>query len=175
MTDYRKVDEALAAGRVWRAKEILQGRLRHSPYDQDLYRRYGEVLLEMKDLPEAGRYLFLSGVRDSVYTEAIQAFLERHGRSAASLHDAFPSCMKGPGVSNVPACLWEEVGQRGIDSDGLKASLSRNRMSAPVAKGTFGERAIKVGIGVLFAIFLIGLLIQSMRGLAWLGDKVGLY
>lgn len=67
-------------GNLWRAKEILQGAIRSESYDVELFEMMGMVLLRMGDLPEAGRFLFLSGVRRPEYLEAIEIFLSRHRR-----------------------------------------------------------------------------------------------
>lgn len=74
------VDQAIADGKLWRAKEILQGRLASPVFDPNLLRRYGEVLLAMDDKIEAGRHLFCSGFRASEYSEAIELFLSRNRR-----------------------------------------------------------------------------------------------
>jgi hypothetical protein len=74
------VDQAIADRKLWRAKEILQGRLASPKFDPDLLRRYGEVLLAMDDKIEAGRHLFCSGFRAPEYSEAIELFLSRNRR-----------------------------------------------------------------------------------------------
>ena len=77
----RTLDKArreLEQGNLWRAKEILQGAIRNENYDGQLYEMMGTVLLRMGDLPEAGRFLFLSGLRRPEYLEAIEMFLSRH-------------------------------------------------------------------------------------------------
>jgi hypothetical protein len=71
------VDQAIADRKLWRAKEILQGRLASPKFDPDLLRRYGEVLLAMDDKIEAGRHLFCSGFRAPEYTVAMRLCLER--------------------------------------------------------------------------------------------------
>lgn len=77
-----KARRELDHGNLWRAKEILQGAIRSESYDVELYEMMGTVLLRMGDLPEAGRFLFLSGVRRDEYLEAIEIFLSRHRRKA---------------------------------------------------------------------------------------------
>jgi hypothetical protein len=62
VASYKNVDDALGRGALWRAKEILRGRVASSQYDPVLFERYGAVLLEAADLFEAGKFLFLSGV-----------------------------------------------------------------------------------------------------------------
>jgi hypothetical protein len=78
---YERVDQAIAEGKLWRAKEILEGRLRASDFDRELLLRYGQVLLMMGDLMVAGRALYFSGGRDAEYNEAINLFLSRYPRT----------------------------------------------------------------------------------------------
>lgn len=70
----------LAAGRLWRAKEILRGRLSNSDYDCDLFARYADVLHRMGDEDEAGRYYFLSARRDGIAGDLAHAFLTRRAQ-----------------------------------------------------------------------------------------------
>jgi hypothetical protein len=76
-----RVDQALAEGKLWRAKEILEGQLSTPDFDRELLLKYGRVLLAMGDLLAAGRVLFFSGYRDAEFQEAIELFLSRHPRS----------------------------------------------------------------------------------------------
>src|SRR5207244_2839830 len=64
VASYKRVDDALARGELWRAKEILRGRVASSHFDPVLFERYGEVLLAAADLFEAGKFLFLSPFRE---------------------------------------------------------------------------------------------------------------
>lgn len=77
-----KAQREIENGNVWRAKEILQGAIGSESYDVQLFEMMGTVLLRMGDLPEAGRFLFLSGVRQPEYCEAIEIFLSRYSRTA---------------------------------------------------------------------------------------------
>ncbi len=77
------VRAALDRGEIWRAKEILFGRLGSSPFTPDHSEQLGLVLLLMHDELEAGRYLFASGRRRPEYVSAIETFLARHGRKTA--------------------------------------------------------------------------------------------
>ena len=81
----------LEAGRVWRAKEILRGNIASAGYNCDLYVEYGELLLRAGELPEAGKYLFLSGVRKEHFQVAIDLYLRRHGSSWRNLLGTFPN------------------------------------------------------------------------------------
>ncbi|OAE46948.1 hypothetical protein A7J57_12820 [Agrobacterium tumefaciens] len=77
---FEPVDKAISERKLWRAKEILQGRLSHPEVDLALFQKYGEVLLDMNDLVEAGRMLFCSGAREERFREAIDIFLSRNNR-----------------------------------------------------------------------------------------------
>ena len=106
------VRAALDEGKLWRAKEILQGRVGSMPYSPALYEQYGAVLLAMDDRMQAGKYLFLSGARRSEYDAAIALFMERHGRrSQRQLVSSFPanarSLTLGRFPPNVRAALVE--------------------------------------------------------------------
>lgn len=73
-----KANREIEKGNLWRAKEILQGAIRSGSYDVQLFEMMGTVFLRMGDLPEAGRFLFLSGVRQPEYLEPIEIFLSKH-------------------------------------------------------------------------------------------------
>ena len=89
-TLYDRVDEAIAQGEVWRAKEILRGNIRLRGYDVDLFERYGRLLLEIGEMSEAGKYLFLSGRRSPEYEQAISVYLERHMPNPEQMYFSFP-------------------------------------------------------------------------------------
>ncbi|MBL7224225.1 MAG: hypothetical protein ISS72_10250, partial [Candidatus Brocadiae bacterium] len=101
-----RVDAAIAEGKLWRAKEILQGNLRTRGYDLELYERFGQVLLEMGDTLEAGKYLFLSGVRCPEYDEAIELYLSRYARKAPrNLVGTFPRSARRANVADYPEAV----------------------------------------------------------------------
>lgn len=103
-----KAREEIEKGNLWRAKEILQGAIRSATYDAHLFEMMGTVFLRMGDLPEAGRFLFLSGVRRPEYLGPIEIFLSRHGRKEP--HDflyLFPRTARLRTVSEYP----QEVAQ----------------------------------------------------------------
>lgn len=119
-----KARRELDHGNLWRAKEILQGAIRSENYDAELYEMMGIVFLRMGDLPEAGRFLFLSGVRKDEYLEAIELFLSRHrGKEAHEFVRSFPRKGRLRTVSEYPdevAQVLREVGFTGkvTDEDG---------------------------------------------------------
>ena len=116
-----KAQSELDHGNLWRAKQILQGAIRSESYDVQLYELMGIVLLRMGDLLEAGRFLFLSGVRRDEYLEAIELFLSRHRRKAPHefIH-LFPRRARLRTVSEYPnevAQVLREIGFRETVTD----------------------------------------------------------
>nr|CAP47642.1 putative integron gene cassette protein [uncultured bacterium] len=103
MKPLKKAKLELGNGRPWRAKEILRGAIGQSPFDTELYKTYGELLLSLGDLPEAGKYLFLSGSAEPMHEEAVAEFLRRWGRSGPELlYSRFPSRARLQSISDYP-------------------------------------------------------------------------
>jgi hypothetical protein len=115
----RAADE-VAAGRLWRAKELLRAAAAQSAYGPDLYEQFGAVLLAMGDNLEAGRWLFLSGRRDAEYEPAITLFLERHGRNGGPrLYASLPAAGRLGGPSHYPPPLCDELRELGVPEDAV--------------------------------------------------------
>lgn len=118
------VRAALGRGDLWRAKEILQGRIGSGPYDPLLYEQYGAVLLEMRDLREAGKYLFLGGNWRPEYQQAIALFLGRH-RSGRSLLGTFPARAREIPRDRFPETVRAELSARGVPEKPFQSSVPR--------------------------------------------------
>lgn len=116
-----KAEREIAEGRLWRAKEILQGAIPNAGYDRGLFEKLGNVLLKMGDLPAAGRYLFLSGERREEYEDAIRIFLWKYRRNPRALYAAFPRSAKLLARADYPVMLQHELKELGFP-ELLKAS-----------------------------------------------------
>lgn len=79
-----RVEAEIAAGRLWRAKEILRGNIGSGRVDPAVLERYGRLLETLGEQLEAGKYLFLSGARLPAYGDAIQLFRRRHAKSGTA-------------------------------------------------------------------------------------------
>lgn len=109
------VAEALAAGKLWRAKEILSGRIASQPFSPELYEQFGALLLRMGDDLAAGKFLFLSGVRRPEYESAIQLFVNRHSRGGwQSLVASFPNRARRSAASDLPAAVQGQLAALGV-------------------------------------------------------------
>lgn len=85
-----RAEREISNGNLWRAKEILHKSVGHSGYKSEIYEKLGNVLLQMSDLAEAGKYLFLSGVRKPEYERAIKIFLQQYEGKPHNLFQPFP-------------------------------------------------------------------------------------
>ena len=113
---YQRVDEAVQRGEVWRAKEILRGNIASGSYDSDLYERYGRLLVDLGELVEAGKYLFLSGRRSPEYARAIDVYLSRYPADRPEvLYHSFPSAARfGEQLSRYPLEVRRTLQERGL-------------------------------------------------------------
>lgn len=87
---WARVREDVAAGRLWKARDRLHGHLIETPADQDLLDMLGAIWFQMGDLPQAGRYWFLTEREDEAAIEARTAFYERFGHQAPQVLRALP-------------------------------------------------------------------------------------
>lgn len=147
-------------GRLWRAKEILQGRLASHPFDADTHEELGSVLLEMGDIAEAGRFLFISGARKEAYTESIKTYLDRYSNTtAARLHSSFPSRARAVALTDLPSTVADELKERGFTKREL-------RKLKPQTLGSKLENLLTLIIAlIVMALFCFGL-IQGIK-IAW--------
>ena len=65
-------------GRLWKARDRLHGVLKTAPADQETLELLGTIYYEMRDLPNAGRYWFLTDKAGAEVDEALAALHERH-------------------------------------------------------------------------------------------------
>ena len=111
------MDEAVRRGEMWRAKEMLRGNIGSGSYDSELYERYGTLLMELGELVEAGKYLFLSGRRRCEYDKAIETYLSRHPANRPEvLYYSFPSAARFPyqQTSRYPLEVRRTLEERGL-------------------------------------------------------------
>lgn len=155
--DFSEVDREIGSGRLWRAKEILQGRLSGPDFDDALLERYGLVLLLMGDTLEAGRYLFASGVRKPEYAEAIGLFRSRHqAESPGKLLALMPAMVRRRRELLERLISEAEFAERGYPEQ----MLAELRSSPPEKAGAVRPRShlpmLAVGAAVV-TIFVAGL------------------
>lgn len=154
LSTIEKSREAWEAGLRWRAKEILQGSIRSCGFNPEIYEEYGRVLLGMGDTLEAGKYLFLSGVRLEEYAEPIKLYLSRYAKTEPTqLYASFPTTARKLGFGRLPDTVQLELRALGL----TEAKLQRfNEYPEP----TFSDK--------VFNYFLLAVLL-SLLGFLVLG------
>lgn len=160
MRTLEKAERELAAGNLWRAKEILQGSLPNAGYDVELFEKLGVVLLRMGDLPEAGKYLFLSGVRRPEYGQAVAIFLGKYGKNKP--HDFYRSLPRGARLAALSG--YPDDVARKLRELGLPESLADEGGKVAISSETVGDAfgwvsclLVAAAVGALLILGLIKL------------------
>ena len=148
----KRVDAEIAAGRIWRAKEILRGSLASSGHPA-LLERYGRLLDSLGERYEAGKYLYLSGERALEYTAAIELFLSRNAaRTEADFVRLFPAAVRRLPFEQLPAPVQKDLKSRGVPP----ARFSGERPLSSV-RYTWGDRVRMVAAVVIVGTFVLAL------------------
>jgi hypothetical protein len=108
-----RIDIEIAAGRAWRAKEILRGNLAFRWPEPAVIERYGQLLVTLGDELEGGKYLFLSAARKPEYSSAIELFKARH-RDSHNLLSALPKTFRRLQFADLPSELQRELSSSGV-------------------------------------------------------------
>ncbi len=165
---YERADAAIAAGRLWRAREILQGNVGLRGYDRHLFERYGQVLLQLGDTMEAGKYLFLSGERKPEYEEAIGLFLARHGRRGSRQVIAeFPLVARLKYVSEYPEAVRRTLDELGVKGAPVRVAPPPAPASRP--RRRVARRVFQVGCIILVAALFICAFLGIGIAFDWFG------
>ncbi len=146
-----EADREIAAGNLWRAKEILHRSLKYSGYNVQLFEKLGIVLLQMNDLVEAGKYLFLSGVRKPEYEKAIGIFLKKYEGKPHNLFHPFPRSAKLSKISDYPEAVAVKLRELGF-SDGLETV---HGITSNQSVGSGGKIALVVFLFIVLAIVVL--------------------
>lgn len=150
-----EVLRAIDAGELWRAKQLLSGRIGSSRrYDPELYEQYGIVLLRMNDLVLAGKYLFLSGKRDDDYRRAVDLYLRQHGRGGwKTLIGTFPNAVKKLPIDEFPPAVRDELLALGLPAASEQRVVAHHYPTTAGSGG--GLRAIGAVLGCVTLAFFI--------------------
>jgi hypothetical protein len=151
-----KADLEIANGRLWRAKEILHKAVGHSGYKAEVFEKLGEVLLQMGDLAEAGKYLFLSGSMRMEHADAIGLFLKRYEGKPHNIFHPFPKSAKLSKISDYPEAVANELRKLGLPEDLKDINGVYIRPSQTIA-----DKLMSVGC-ITFALIVIALMILGV-------------
>jgi len=151
-----KLQIALSDGNLGGAREILSGRVKSSPFRTQLYEQFGVVLLQIGDYSEAGKFLFLSGVRRPEYDAAITLFVRRYSRAGwQSLVESFPRRVKRGTWRALPANVRAALEANGAPRQNDGQYIFKTLRAHPVARlSCWGLLLLSL------AILLTGLLVS---------------
>lgn len=140
----------LAAGRAWKARDRLQGLLRHR-VDFEVLDLLAEVYYDMGDLPAAGALWFVTGRDDERARASVDAWHERHGDGRARWQ-------------SIPGSV-----RRGVQTDELTALEVSARRLQDKARPTPrpGRRDRSLWKSMLFEILPIGVRGGPCADLHW--------
>ncbi len=172
---FARVDKAIANGSLWKAKEILQGNvsLAHG-YRPDFYEKYGQLLLQMGDLIEAGKYLFLSGKRLPNYEEAISLYLKRFSKSNShTLLFTFPKASRLSKIEDYPKEVQKHLLKMGYTSS-LLTKFTTNPMlhGPPSFLSKVKSKIIGLILILILLAFIVGIVSVTAHGLILLSNWI---
>lgn len=142
-----RVQAEIAADRLWRAKEILRGNIASGRIEPEVLEQYGQLLERMGESVEAGKYLFLSGIRTPRYARAIELFRQRNAkRRGADLLGQLPSAVRCRPFELLPPTVQRELREWGIEphsfASGERATPSRSSHGRLATAGWFATLAV---------------------------------
>ncbi len=147
-----RVADEIANGRVWRAKEILRGSF-SGDFDPDRCEAYGQVLLQMNDLKEAGGYLFVSGARKPEYQAAIAIFMEKFVTlKAKNRLLSLPGRIHRVNIDDWPTHLVDDLVQLGWLNELRKY---QNDLIIDSPNRIWVRRLAEMGCATLFIIIIV--------------------
>jgi hypothetical protein len=152
----QRVDAEIAAGRAWRAREILRGALPQAGADPAVFERYGQLLLSLAEVYEAGKFLFASGARRPDYQAAIDVYVGRHRRTPRRLLEELPRRLRFDSLDACPPAVRADLAALGVRSLG-------RRLRAPRARGATGSWAARVFGGIVLWFFIAALVVGIVQ------------
>ena len=152
-----RVDDDFRAGRLWKARDRLVGKLRNSPSDQWALNRLGAVYFRMGDLPQAGRAWFLTERQGPEWEAAESAFFDQYGRHP---FDVVPALHVRAAIDRFPPRVQERLRalQQQLQAEGRfweprdRPEVRRSR--SWIYKRYAGVVALLLGLLLLIAVLL---------------------
>jgi hypothetical protein len=162
-----RVDAEIAAGRVWRAKEILRGNIASGRVEPEVLEAYGRLLAQLGEKADAGKYLFLSGARAAPYSDAISVFRKRiANREARDLVAQLPSAIRRLRFDELAPTVQRELGELGVEAALFGPRTNRASSTSSWRVGF----AIAGGLAV-FGLFIVALMLGLNSIATWLWSR----
>jgi hypothetical protein len=127
--NFEKVDQLIAEGRLFRAKETLHGMTGSYGYQPSIFQKIGDILVALNEPELAARYYFFSGVRTEVtqplvdgYVRGLQKLKVGAGNKKAfstykDLYDEIPKAIRRAKPNEIPSTIKDELSSVGFTPD----------------------------------------------------------
>ena len=166
-TTLERMDAEIAAGRPWRAKEIVRGHIAARWPGPEVSERFGQLLEQLGDRVEAGKFLFLSGARNDEYRAAIETFVARYRKSGTENFLAqLPRTFRRQRFADIPPQVQSDLRSLGIRETSF--GMPERHTVAPGTSSWWRGTAISVmGISILICL-IVGMLVGFRQILLWI-------
>ena len=159
-----RVDVELSLGRAWRAKEILSGNIKAGLVSPEIFERYGVLLESLGDRLEAGKYLYLSGVRRPEYEYPIALFLRRHSKlDGPALVSRLPQAIRRIPFNALPPAVQQDLDARNVPHSAFGVP-ARLRVVNPRTWTDYLQIFVAL---VVILFFLASLVVGGLRVTEW--------
>jgi hypothetical protein len=159
-----RVETELSVGRVWRAKEILSGNIKSGLVVPEILERYGVLLDSVGDRLEAGKYLYLSGIRRPEYEYPIALFLQRHSKlDGPALVSRLPQAIRRTPFNELPAAVQADLDARGVRHSAFGVG-ERPRV---VPEHRWTDHLLMVGAVIVMLFFFASLAVGGWKVTEW--------
>jgi hypothetical protein len=172
-TTLERMNAAIAAGRPWRAKEIARGHIAAGWPGPIVSERFGQLLDQLGDRVEAGKFLFLSGARKDEYREAIGTFLTRYKDSGADNFLAqLPRTFRRQRFVDLPPELQNELRALGIKESAFGLA---NRYSATAHRTSWWRDTLLPSVAGWFILIclIVGIVVAFRQIVLWISAALG--
>ncbi|MBM3967691.1 MAG: hypothetical protein FJ308_21940 [Planctomycetes bacterium] len=155
----------IANGRLWRAKEILGSSISTYGYSREVFRAFANVLLQMGDDLEAGKFLLLAVDKPSASElDAINLFLARYeDQSYSKLLATFPAAARLGNRDDYPEFL-----RTCLSEYGAPQTLVLREMASTNTPNPTYERFLLMGCGLLAFSAIACTIVGALTIVSWL-------
>jgi hypothetical protein len=162
----RQAREARAAGRAWKARDLLATHV-EGTQDPEALQELGEVLYEMGDLPRAGAAWFAAGAKGTEADEAIAAWREQTHDDFAVMWASLPASARSKPRPRRVEALRERALRSESAAVGEVASEDEARASVEEDEDEGGFDAAWLIAWILAVAFVVFAVIGFVTALGW--------
>jgi hypothetical protein len=163
---FQKVREEIDLGRLWKARDRLHGHVRRDPSDQKVLDLLGSIWFVMGDLPQAGRYWFLTTRDDESVARARDAFFERFGGDPLEILRALPPRIEPDRYPHlVRKRIDDLVAASGSGHGWWTPKTSDDDDWRPVTPAAYKHGSTRRGVDALLSAFMTAVVVVALVSL----------